>query len=70
MLSATIYPRSAVDLAQKAFGGLCDVEVDPQGSDLRVTISPSEAAPPETVDEFLSYTLSAAIESHLGSSSQ
>ncbi len=70
MLSAMIYPRSAVDLAQKAFGGLCDIEVDARGSDLRLTISPTETAPPETVDEFLSYALSAAIEFHLASSTQ
>ncbi len=70
MLSHTIYPMSAIDLARSAFVDLCDINTSAEGRDLRVTISPSQGAPAETIDEFLSYALSAAIESHLASSEQ
>jgi hypothetical protein len=69
-LSHTIYPRSAVDVARSAFVGLCDIETSAEGPDLRIRISPTQDAPPEAIDEFLSYLLSAAIESHLASSEQ
>ena len=68
LLSHTIYPMSAIELARSAFVGLCDINTSVEGPDLRVTISPSQGAPAETIDEFLSYVLSAAIESHLASS--
>jgi len=55
-------------VARSAFSDLCDIETSAEGPDLRITISPAQGAPPETVDEFLSYALSAAIESHLASS--
>jgi len=61
---------SAIDLARSAFVDLCDINTSAEGRDLRVTISPSQGAPAETIDEFLSYVLSAAIESHLASSEQ
>ena len=69
-LSHTIYPMSAIDLARSAFVDLCDINTSAEGPDLRVTISPSQGAPAETIDEFLSYALSAAIESHLASPEQ
>ncbi len=61
---------SAIDLARSAFVDLCDINTSAEGLDLRVTISPCQGAPAETIDEFLSYALSAAIESHLASSEQ
>jgi hypothetical protein len=70
VLSHTIYPRSALDLAQSAFAGLCNIDVKAEGPDVRVTISLLDGAPPETIDEFLSYVLSAAIESHLANTAQ
>jgi len=70
VLSHTIYPTSAIDLARSAFVDLCDIKTSAEGLDLRVTISPSQGAPAETIDEFLSYVLSAAIETHLASSEQ
>ena len=69
-LSQTIYPISAIDLARSAFVELCSIEASAEGPDLRVTISPAQGAPAETIDEFLSYALSASIESHLASSEQ
>jgi hypothetical protein len=69
-LSQTIYPISAIDLARSAFVDLCDIEASAEGPDLRLTISPAQGAPAETIDEFLSYALSAAIESHLANSEQ
>ena len=69
-LSHTIYPISAIDMARSAFLDLCDIETCADGPDVRVTISPAQGAPAETIDEFLSYALSASIESHLASSEQ
>jgi len=57
-------------MARSAFLDLCDIETCADGPDVRVTISPAQGAPAETIDEFLSYALSAAIESHLASSEQ
>jgi len=57
-------------MARSAFLDLCDIETCAEGPDVRVKISPAQGAPAETIDEFLSYALSAAIESHLASSEQ
>jgi len=68
-ISPSLYPRSALLQASEVFHDLCDVSQQEAAPDILVTISPREGAPPETVDEFLSYALSAALESHLSESS-
>ena len=65
LLSHAIYPRAALETAQLAFAQLCKVDVKAEGRDLRVDIVQVNGAPPETLDEFLSYVLSAAMEHHL-----
>jgi hypothetical protein len=68
-VSPTLYPRSALLEASEAFHELCDVSQEEAPPDILLTISPHEGAPPEIVDEFLSYALSAALEIHLSEAS-
>lgn len=64
-ISPSLYPRSALLQASEVFHELCDVTQEETAPDILVTISPREGAPPGVVEEFLSYSLSAALEIHL-----
>lgn len=68
-ISPLLYPPSALLQASEAFHELCDVSQQDAPPDILLTINPYESAPPETVDEFLSYALSAALEIHLSEAS-
>jgi hypothetical protein len=64
-LSYAIYPPAALARAGQAFREVCEVNGHVIDSESYLTISPVEGAPAETIDEYLSYALSAAIEMHL-----
>lgn len=64
-LSLALYPPAALAHAREAFNTLCVVTEQLTSRSTIVTIAPTDGAPTETVDEFLSYALSAAIELHL-----
>jgi len=64
-LSHALYPPASIEKARAAFSGLCRVEQEGSGEDVRLTIIPFEGTPPHTADEFLNYALCAAAETHL-----
>ena len=68
-ISNRLYPAHAIELACRAFAGLCTVEVDRATPDTVLTIMLAPGAPPRTKEEFLNYLLNAALESHLGAES-
>ena len=68
-LSRSLYPPDALCRARTAFEPLCRVDITSDSGEDMVRIEPFPDAPPNTVDEFLNYLLSAAIELHLGGDS-
>ncbi len=64
-LSNELYPTSAIEQARAAFKSLCKVERQELNDTTTLTIVPLEGSPPETADEFLNYTLCAALERRL-----
>ena len=67
-LAASLYPEEAVRQAQTAFVELCSFKCEHLGGDIVLSISPREGAPETSIDEFLTYALSAALEVHLAAS--
>jgi hypothetical protein len=68
-VSAALYPPAALEQASEGFRDLCDIGKEEAGDRIVLTISPRDDAPPDTIEEFLSYALSAALEIHLSESS-
>lgn len=64
-LSDSLYPPAALAKAREAFSQVCRIDQDVWDGGTVLTLAPVEGAPAETVDEFLSYALCAALEIHL-----
>jgi hypothetical protein len=66
LFSNHIYPRSAIEGAALAFGGICDVRVEDDPDGTRATLELPEGANDDLVGEFCNIALVTAIEMRLG----
>lgn len=64
-LDHTIYSPESIAAGTREFAEFCDVGAEPQANSTVITVSPRANAPEETIDELLSYILSAALEAQL-----
>ena len=64
-LEHSLYPREAIATGIVAFSEACTFTQQDTINASHLTIHPQSSAPAETLNEFLSYVLSASIEMHL-----
>ena len=64
-LSKALYPGDSVEQGIEHFRGFCVVKQCDRRDSIQVTISPFADAPEETIDEFLNFVLSVALDKHL-----
>lgn len=64
-LAHDLYPRQAIEQACAAYSHLCQLTVEPGPGRSVLSVSLVEGAGPHAVNEFLSYLLCAALETHL-----
>lgn len=64
-LQHSIYSENAIAAGVREFAQFGGIVCVPDGDSTLVTIDLRESAPDETVDEFLNYVLTAALEAHL-----
>jgi hypothetical protein len=65
LLAEALYPPEALRVTQVAFEAFCQATTKAGVGGLLLHLTPLPGAPAETVDEFLSYLLSASLELHL-----